>query len=256
MYRSRVIPCLLLQDEGLVKTVGFAKPTYIGDPLNAIRIYNQKEVDELIFLDIDATKNKREPNYDYLRKIADQCFMPLCYGGGITTLEQIQKIFALGFEKVSLNAAAYYNPDLIKEAAGRFGSQSIVAAMDVAVDKKGTPEVRLVNGRIRTGKDPAEYAGYLEELGAGELLINDITRDGTMTGYNEALIREIAERVSIPVIACGGAGKLEDCAGVIRAGASAAAAGSLFVYWGRLRGILINYPDEQELNRVLNTGTV
>ncbi len=251
MYRNRIIPCLLLQDEGLVKTIEFKHPTYIGDPLNAIRIYNEKEVDELIFLDIQASAKKREPNYEYLSKIADQCFMPLCYGGGITNIEQMQKIFALGFEKISINASAYNNPNLLHQAAERFGSQSMVAAMDVAQDSAGKYTVKILNGKKSIKRDPVEYALELESYGAGELLVNNISRDGKMKGYDLRLIQSIAQKVGIPVIACGGAGRLSDCADVIQAGASAAAAGSLFVYWGRLKGILINYPEEKEIEFIL-----
>ena len=251
MYRNRIIPCLLLQDEGLVKTIEFKHPTYIGDPLNAIRIFNEKEVDELVFLDIQASVQKREPNYEYLSKIADQCFMPLCYGGGITNIEQMQKIFALGFEKISINASAYSNPNLLRQAADRFGSQSIVAAMDVTEDKSGKYTVKILNGKKGIKCDPVKYALELESYGAGELLISNISRDGKMKGYDLNLIQCIADQVGIPVIACGGAGKLKDCADVIHAGASAAAAGSLFVYWGRLKGILINYPDENEIKGIL-----
>lgn len=252
MYRNRIIPCLLLQDEGLVKTIEFKKPTYIGDPLNAIRIYNEKEVDELIFLDIHASIQNREPNYSYLSKIADQCFMPLCYGGGITNIEQMHKIFAIGFEKIAVNSAIYSNPELITEASARFGSQSIVASMDIATDKMDKHTVKIMSGRKKIAKDPVEYAMELEALGAGELFINDISRDGKMNGYNLEMIHTIANKVGIPVVACGGAGKLSDCADVIQAGASAAAAGSIFVYWGRLKGILINYPEENEIETALS----
>lgn len=252
MFRKRIIPCLLLQNEGLVKTVQFKKPTYIGDPLNAIRIFNQKEVDELIFLDIDATRQKREPNYAYLSKIADQCFMPLCYGGGITTIEQIHKIFSIGFEKVSINASAYSNPELINEAIARFGAQSIVASMDVWKDHSGHRTVKLVNGRMNTKKSPVEYAEYLEGLGVGEILVNDISNDGIMQGYDTNMIKEIVDKVQVPVIACGGAGSLYDCIDIMQLGAGAAAAGSIFVYWGRLKGILINYPSDMEIQKAMS----
>ena len=251
MYRNRIIPCLLLEDEGLVKTIQFHKPTYIGDPINAIRIYNEKEVDELIFLDIQASRLNREPNYEYLAKIADQCFMPLCYGGGINSIDQIHRVFSLGYEKVAINAGAYLNSDLIAQAAVRFGSQSIVAAMDIDFDKDGKRVVKILNGTRNTKENPIDYAIKLEQLGAGEILVNDISRDGKMCGYDLEMIRNISQQVHIPVVACGGASKLSDCADVIRVGASAAAAGSIFVYWGRLNGILINYPDESELKRVI-----
>ena len=237
-----MIPCLLLKDEGLVKTVQFKKPNYIGDPINAIRIFNEKEVDELIFLDIEASRKKKEPNYAYLSKIADQCFMPLCYGGGVTNIEQMQKIFALGFEKVSVNAAAYYHSEMVKSAVARFGSSSIVGGMDIGYTHTKLKTVKVLNGKKDIKKNPVEYAKYLEDLGVGEILVNDIRNDGVMQGYDYELIGKIADAVYVPVIACGGAGRIEDCKKVVESGASAAAAGSLFVYWGRLRAVLINYP--------------
>lgn len=242
-----MIPCLLLKEEGLVKTVRFKHPNYIGDPINAIRIFNEKEVDELIFLDIDASKRKKEPDYAYLSKIADQCFMPLCYGGGVTSVEQMQKIFALGFEKVSVNAAAYQNPEMVREAVARFGSSSIVGAMDIGRDFHGRRTVKILNGRKNVGILPVEYAKRLENLGVGEILVNDICKDGMMQGYDCDIIEEIANSVQVPVIACGGAGKISDCLKVVEHGASAAAAGSIFVYWGRLKGVLINYPQAENL---------
>lgn len=248
MYHNRIIPCLLLREQGLVKTVTFDKYRYLGDPINAVKIYNDKEVDELIFLDIDATKKRREPDYSFLKKIAEQCFMPLCYGGGVKTVDEAKKIFELGFEKISLNTTAYYDPNTIEKLVELFGSQSIVGSMDIKTNWKGHKLVYTYSGKKCTGMNPIEYAIYLEKLGVGEIFLNSIDYDGKMSGYDYQLINQIADSVAIPIIACGGAGKIDDCKKAIEAGASAAAAGSLFVYWGRNRAVLINYPDADEMN--------
>lgn len=246
MYHSRLIPCLLLADGKLVKTVQFKKPVYVGDPINAVRIYNDREVDELIFLDIHATHAHRRPDFDYLKKIAEQCFMPLCYGGGISSLDDIGRLFRIGFEKISINAAAADNPELLREAAGIYGSQSIVGAMDVGKNLFGKTVVKTKNGSHSTGYSPAEYAKRLEEAGVGEIFLNSITQDGMMDGYDYDLIKDVSESVQVPVIACGGAGSLQDCRKAVDSGASAAAAGSIFVFWGVNKAVLINYPDSAE----------
>lgn len=243
MYHNRLIPCLLLDNGKLVKTVQFRKPVYVGDPINAVKIYNDREVDELVFLDINATRMRRRPDFEYLKKITEQCFMPLCYGGGITSLGDIGMLFRIGFEKVSINAAALDHPELIKEAAGIYGSQSIVGAMDVGKNLFGKAVVKTENGTHGTKYNPAEYAKRLEDAGAGEIFLNSITQDGVMDGYDYELIREVAQSVQVPVIACGGAGSLQDCKKAIDSGASAAAAGSIFVFWGVNKAVLINYPD-------------
>lgn len=246
MYHNRLIPCLLLDDGKLVKTVQFKKPVYVGDPINAVKIFNDKEVDELVFLDINATRSHRKPDFAYLKKITEQCFMPLCYGGGITTLEDIGMLFRIGFEKAAINAAAADHPELIGEAAKIYGSQSIVGAMDVGKNLFGKAIVKTVNGTRSTRYSPREYAKRLEEAGAGEIFLNSITQDGMMEGYDCELIREVADSVQVPVIACGGAGNLQDCKRAIESGASAAAAGSIFVFWGVNKAVLINYPDSAE----------
>lgn len=243
MYHNRLIPCLLLDNGKLVKTVQFRKPVYVGDPINAVKIYNDREVDELVFLDINATRMHRRPDFEYLKKITEQCFMPLCYGGGITSLEDIGMLFRIGFEKVSINAAALDHPELIKEAAGVYGSQSIVGAMDVGKNLFGKAVVKTENGTHGTKYHPVEYAKRLEDAGAGEIFLNSITQDGMMNGYDYELIGEVAQSVQVPVIACGGAGSLQDCRKAIDSGASAAAAGSIFVFWGVNKAVLINYPD-------------
>jgi cyclase len=247
MVRTRVIPCLLLQGPGLVKTVRFKAPKYLGDPINVVRIFNDKEVDELVLLDIGATAEKRGPAYDRLEKIAAQCFMPLCYGGGIREIADLAKLFTLGIEKAAINAAAVSNPGLVRAAADRFGSQSILVSIDVKRGLFGGEQVVTHNGRRKTGLDPVRFAVEMEKQGAGELLLNSVDRDGTMTGYDLELIRRVSQAVSIPVIACGGAGRAEDLAAAVRNGASAAAAGSLFVFQMPHRAVLINYPGPEQL---------
>lgn len=250
MYHNRLIPCLLLDNGKLVKTQQFHKPVYIGDPINAVKIFNDKEVDELIFLDINATKTGRQPDFEYLRKIAEQCFMPLCYGGGITSLHDIGRLFRIGFEKVSINSSAFLNIDLMKEAVKIYGSQSIVGAIDVGKNMFGKNVVKIINGTKNTKQSPVEYAKMLEDAGAGEIFLNSITYDGMMQGYDYEMIKEISDVVQIPIIACGGAGSLTDCKKAIDSGASAAAAGSIFVFWGVNKAVLINYPDHREVEEL------
>ncbi len=252
MHQNRIIPCLLLHDKGLVKTVQFKNPVYVGDPLNAIRIFNEKEVDELIFIDIDATREKTEPDYALIEDIASECFMPLCYGGGIKTIEQIRKIFALGVEKVAISSAAINNPNLIKEAASIFGSQSIIVVVDVKKSLLGQYHVYIENGTKNTKLNVIEWAREVSKLGAGEIVINSIDNDGTMKGYDLGLIKEITKNISIPVTALGGAASLNNMGDVInKSRASAAAAGSLFVFTGVHKAVLINYPARSEIDEIL-----
>ncbi|MEW6608431.1 MAG: AglZ/HisF2 family acetamidino modification protein [bacterium] len=252
MLKNRVIPCLLLQNQGLVKTIRFKEPKYVGDPINAIRIFNEKEVDELIFLDIIASKVGRSPNFEILQNIVGECFMPLCYGGGISRLEDIQKIFSLGVEKISINSFALKNIDFIKQASEIFGSQSIVVTIDV---KKNFLEKYKVYDHTRnkiTDIDPVEFAITTQEMGAGEILLNSVDRDGTQGGYDIDLITKITNVLSIPVIAMGGAGKIDDFVDAVKKGnASAVAAGSMFVFHGKHRAVLITYPEYQELEKRL-----
>lgn len=251
MIRPRVIPALLLKGQGLVKTVKFKDPTYLGDPINIVKIFNDKEVDELVFLDITATQEKRRPSFEMLAKITSECFMPLGFGGGIRSLEDVKMLLGLGIEKVILNTAAVEMPNLVTEIADYAGSQAVVISMDVKRSLLGKYEVFTRSGRQATGLDPVRHAQEMERRGAGELFVNSIDRDGTMQGYDLDLIRRVAEAVSIPVIACGGAGTIQHLAEAIRAGASAAAAGSMFVFQGPLRGVLISYPSQEELRRAL-----
>ena len=252
MLSTRVIPVLLLSGKGLIKTVQFKSPVYIGDPLNAVKVFNDKEVDELIFLDILASKKNLPPDYKLIEAIASECFMPVCYGGGISSIEQIKRILSLGIEKVSLNNQVLNNSNLIKEAAAVFGSQSIVVSIDVKKKIIGTRKVFLHFSGKTTSLDPLEYARKMEECGAGELLITSVDRDGTMTGFDIDLMKSIVANVNIPVIACGGAGNLEHLQAVKKeANVAAIAAGSMFVFHGRHKAVLLNYPEQEELKKYL-----
>lgn len=249
--RNRIIPCLLLRNNGLIKTIRFKDSVYIGDPINAVRIFNEKEVDELIFLDIDATREKREPSLSIIRKIAEECFMPFSYGGGVETLQQIEEIIKSGAEKIVINTQAFLKKGFIKEAAATFGSSTIVVSMDIKKKLIGGYSVHLNGGRNNTGKNPVDYSKEMEDQGAGEIFINSIDRDGTMEGYDIELIKSVSEVVSIPVIACGGAGRNDDLRKAIKeGGASAAAAGSLFVFHGKRRAVLITYPSYNEITDI------
>lgn len=253
MLRPRLIPCLLVHDGGLVKTVNFGDPKYVGDPINAVRIYNEKEVDELVVLDIDATVNGSEPDYQLIAHIASECRMPLCYGGGVRTVEQIEKIISLGVEKVAVSSAAVENPTLISDAASRVGSQSVVVVIDVK--KTGLlrrQEVVTHNGCRRTGLNPIEFARRIAELGAGEIVINSVDRDGEMKGYDLDLIEQVRREVRLPLTVLGGAGSIDDLKDLInRYQIIGAAAGSLFVFKGRYRAVLINYPNRAEKEALL-----
>lgn len=251
MTLPRVLPCLTLRSGGLVKTTRFGDPRYIGDPRNAVRIFNEKAVDELVLLDIFATVEDRGPQFDLIREVVSEAFMPVAYGGGIRTIEDVRAIFKCGVEKVVLGKQAFASPDLVPEIARQFGSQSLVVCVDVKKGLFGSYSVMVGGGRQSTGQDPVSYARNAERLGAGEILLNAIDRDGTMEGYDLPLIRAVSSAVGIPVIACGGAGKPEDFGSAVKAGgASAVAAGSLFVFHGRHRAVLISYPSSAEIRRI------
>lgn len=255
MLRVRVIPCLLLRNRGLVKTAKFRDPKYVGDPINAVKIFNEKEVDELVFLDITATVEGRKPPFKTISEIASECFMPLAYGGGIRTIDDIREIFALGVEKIVINSHALEDPSFIRSAADTFGSQSIVASIDARRGLLGRYEVYTCGGRKAGRVDPVAFARRMEEMGAGEIFLNSIDRDGTMQGYDIDLIRRVSEAVSIPVIGCGGAGKLGDFVEAVgKGGASAVSAGSMFVFQGKHRAVLISYPDYRELELLFGDG--
>ena len=249
MYnRPRIIPCLLLQEQGLVKTVKFSNPNYLGDVINAVKIFNEKEVDELCLLDIKASLENRGPDFELLRDIASEAFMPMSYGGGISNLEQAKELFFIGYEKVILNTSFVQNPELIKQIARFAGSQSVVVSIDAKKKMFGSYNCYIKGGHQGVEHSPQELAILAERLGAGEILLNSIDRDGTMSGYDLNLIRSITEKVDIPVIACGGAAGIHDLKLALKEGqAHAVAAGSMFVYYGKKKAVLINVPDEQEL---------
>lgn len=250
MLRTRIIPTLLLKDGGLVKTVKFKNDQYVGDPINAVRIFNEKAVDEIILLDVDAGDG---PDFDLIADIVSEAFIPLCYGGGVSNLQQIEKLFNVGIEKVSINSAAAGDLSLISDAAQRFGSQSVVVGIDYRKTLFGSFERVIGAGRVKTKESPIDFAKRAQAAGAGELLLYSVDRDGTMQGYDNRLIAEVADALSIPVIACGGAGSLTDMAEVItKFGASSAAAGSFFVFQGKHRAVLISYPNEEDISSALN----
>lgn len=255
MLRPRIIPCLLVKDKGLVKTVGFKEPKYVGDPINAVRIFNEKEVDELMVLDIDATRDNREPDFKMIENLAAECRMPLCYGGGVKTVEQAQRIFELGVEKIAISSVAIENPDIVSKIAKRVGNQSVIVVLDV---KKsfwgGKYEVFTNNGQKNTHKSPIELAKQFEALGAGEIVINSIDNDGQMKGYDFNLIDKVRDAISLPMSVLGGAGSLKDIEELIRKhGIIGAAAGSLFVFKGVYKAVLINYPTRIEKDELIRS---
>ena len=248
MKRIRVIPVLLLQNGGLVKTIKFKKPNYIGDPINAVKIFNEKEVDELVFLDIEATKLGKEPDYNKIEEIASECFMPLGYGGGIQNIEQVKRIIGIGVEKVILNSSVTQNPELISKIAKIYGNQCAVVSVDVRKDMFGKYICYINSGKNKIKQKIIDFVKFLENEGAGEIILTSIDREGTFKGYDIDLIKKVSENVNIPVVANGGASKIEDFTNAIKnGGASAVAAGSFFVYKSKNRGVLINYPSQKEL---------
>jgi cyclase len=253
MKIKRIIPCLLLRNKGLVKTVKFKDSTYIGDPINTVKIFNEKEVDEIFFLDIDATKTKMEPPYELIQNIASECFMPFAYGGGIQSLQQIDRIIKSGAEKIIINTQAFLQKNFIKEAVLQFGSSTIAVSVDVRKEFLKGYTVYIKGGTKSTGRNPVDYVKEIESDGAGEVLINSIDRDGLMEGYDIELIKSISQTVRIPVIACGGAGKLNDFRLAVKeGGASAAAAGSFFIFHGKRRAVLITYPSYSEISALFD----
>ena len=251
MFRARVIPCLLLRGHGRVKTRRFKDPVYVGDPVNAVRIFSEKEVDELVVLDIDASREGREPNYELIAEIAGECFMPVAYGGGIRTLDQVRKLIRSGVEKVVVNSAALESTEVITAAAEVFGSQAMVAAIDVRKPLLGGYKVVAKSATVEAKLRLDEHVRKVVAAGAGELFLNNVDRDGTMLGYDLELIRAVTRLVDVPVVACGGAGTLEHLRQAVQdAGASAVAAGSMFVFHGKHRAVLINYPKQSELRSV------
>lgn len=252
MLRPRIIPCLLVKDQGLVKTENFKNPRYLGDPMNAVRIFNEKEVDELVIIDIDATIEGRGPDLQMIKNWAEECRMPLCYGGGITTVEQAQQIFTLGVEKIALSSGAINNPNLVKDLSEKVGAQSVVIILDVKKKLFGGYEVYTHNGKKSTGKSPMEWIKIFQDLGAGEIVINNIDEDGKMKGYDLNLLEKCKSVTTLPFTALGGAGTLDHVASLIeKFGIIGCSAGSLFVYKGKLKAVLINYPNFEEKENII-----
>lgn len=250
MLRPRIIPCLLVHKGGLVKTQAFKDPKYVGDPINAVRIFNEKEADELMVLDIDATAKKAEPDFSLIAKLAAECRMPLCYGGGVTTAEQAARIVDMGVEKVAVSAAAINTPSLLTEMAAAVGRQSVVAVLDVrkrsGLFAKGY-EVCTHNGKTTHKLDPLALAKQLQDAGAGEIVVNSVDRDGQMQGYDLELAMQFKQTLKVPVTFLGGAGSLEHLGALVsKLGVVGAAAGSLFVFKGKYRAVLINYPTPEQ----------
>lgn len=255
MLRPRIIPTLLVHEGGLVKTVGFKNPKYVGDPINAVKIFNEKEADELTVLDIDASVNGAEPDYKLIADLAMECRMPLCYGGGVRTAQQAKRIIGLGVEKVAISSAAIENPELIKQISQEVGAQSVVVVLDVRKRMFGKEyDVYIHNGKKNTKRNALEVAMQAQELGAGEIVINSIDNDGQMKGYDLALAQRMREVLSIPITILGGAGSLDDIRELVRScGVIGAAAGSLFVFKGAYRAVLINYPSIPQRDELIRS---
>ena len=252
MVLNRAIPCLLLDNNGLYKTIQFKNPQYVGDPINAVKIFNEKEVDELIILDITATKQKREPNYKLLKHIASECFMPLTYGGGIKNFQQAAKLFELGIEKISLNLSAVENPNLITEITSVYGNQSVIVSIDIKKNMWGKYSIYSRNGTKNTGFHLKEFIKKVESLGAGELLITNIEKEGTWSGFDIDLLKSLTSLVKIPIIIGGGCGNIQHIADALNIGkASAVAIGSMAVFQKKGMGVLISCPSSAEIEAVL-----
>lgn len=255
MLYPRIIPCLLIHNQGLVKTTKFQNPKYVGDPINAVKILNEKEVDELVVLDIDASILGKEPNYKMIENLASECRMPFCYGGGIKNTEQALRIFSLGVEKIAVSSLAIENPTMVETIAQKVGNQSMVVVIDA---KKKTlsnkHEVFIHNGKINTKLEINAFVNSIINMGVGEIVINSIDRDGTMSGYDINLISKIRETTSLPLTVLGGASNYDDLGEVISEyGIIGAGAGSIFVFKGKYRAVLINYPTSAEKKELLET---
>ena len=253
MLHPRIIPCLLIHNKGLVKTTNFKDPKYVGDPINAVKIFNEKEVDEIIIVDIDATRKGAEPDYRLIEKLAYECRMPLCFGGGIKTPEQAQRIFGLGVEKISISSIALERPEIVGEIAEQVGNQSVVVVLDVKKKLFGGYEIYTHNGSQKKSVNLLEFVQTLERLGAGEIVINSIDNDGMMKGFDLKLIELIRDKISLPLTIMGGAGDIQDVGKVINEhGIIGVAAGSIFVFKGKYRAVLINYPTSMEKLDLMN----
>lgn len=252
MLYPRIIPCLLVHNKGLVKTIKFKDPKYVGDPINAVKIFNEKEADELMVLDIDATRDNREPDYKMIENLARECRMPLCYGGGIKTAEQAQRIFNLGVEKIAISSIAIENQKVIKEIASQVGNQSVVVVLDVKKKLFGGYDVYTHNGKNKSKVDLIKLVEEIQELGIGEIVLNSIDHDGEMKGYDFHLIEMLRPLIHVPLTVLGGAGSLDDVGQLIKKyGIIGASAGSLFVFKGKYRAVLISYPNEDEKNTLI-----
>ena len=251
MLLERIIPCLLIKNGGFVKTRKFKNPDYVGDPVNVINLFNRFEVDEIIILDIGATRERRSPDFHLIDHLASECWVPLAYGGGVRSMEHAKKIFSLGIEKIIINSAITSNPDFISELVQVYGSQAVVASVDIGKDFFGRYVCYTHSGRKKIKAPVMEYLKFVEGLGVGEVFVNFIDRDGTWDGYDNELTPSIIETLSVPVVICGGAGSRKDFIEPLSFGASAAAAGSLFVYKGKDKGVLINYPERPEIDDIL-----
>lgn len=247
MTNIRIIPVLSLHNSGLVKTVKFSNPKYIGDPINAVRIFNDKEVDELVFLDITASSLNHKPNFKIIEEVASECFMPLSYGGGISNINEVKTLFSLGVEKVIFNSIVSVNPRLVKEVSDIYGSQSIVVSVDVKKNFLGKYEAYTHSGSKKINRSLKEYISEINSLGIGELILNSIDNDGLLKGYDLALISTVSKLVDIPVVALGGASNLNDFRMAVDAGAHAVAASSFFVYHGKHKAVLISYPTKEQI---------
>lgn len=252
MILTRVIPCLLIHNGGLYKTTKFKKPNYIGDPINAVKLFNEKQASELIVIDIDASVKNHYPNFKLIEEIASEAFMPICYGGGVKNIEHMQRIFSSGIEKISVSSLLFEDLEMVKKAVKKFGSSSIVATIDTKKTLFKKQRAYIYNGKKKLPYTIDEVINLLQDSNVGELVVNSIDNDGTMGGYDLNLIQYISKQMNIPVVALGGAGSLDDIIKVIKkGGASAASAGSLFVYHGPRKGVLINYPNEEKLDNLL-----
>lgn len=251
MLATRVIPVLLIDNHRLVKTINFNNAKYLGDPVNAVRIFNEKEVDEIVILDITATRQSRRPDFNFIQDVASEAFMPLAYGGGVHRLSDVKELFRLGVEKVVVNSALLTNPHFISEASRIYGTQSIVASIDVKKNIFSKYKLYKHDKKQSTRADFLSHVKKIESLGVGEIFLNSVDRDGTMKGYDTRLISTVSSEVNIPVVACGGAASLEDLRLAVDSGASAVAAGSLFVFSGPHRGVLINYPEYSDITKTL-----
>lgn len=253
MLRTRVMPCLLLKGKGLVKTEKFKNERYVGDPINAVRIFNQKEVDELVLFDIDSTNKQTPINFRLLEQVASECFMPICYGGGVKTMADYRKLFYMGIEKVSVSSLLFEKPDVIREAVSVYGSQSIVATLDVTQSRfRKKYMICTHSSKNKIKMSPVDAAQYASDLGVGEIILNTVHRDGTWSGFDSNLVKQVVDSVNIPVVAAGGAGSLDDIKSVVDdAHASAVAIGSMAVFQSKDMGVLIKFPSHSELSQIL-----